>query len=171
MAKSSGLAVLALLFAIGALGIGIYQMIFAVPAETPAEDGSGVKNTWYNFHYSTEYTNPTSTIIPIEELTINFTISPGESVYFHFNTWAEVVTGPNKLIQFEFMLDGVRLSGPTYPWWLFRTDGARIEAPLSCQLSLDTVTAGAHNVTISIFGNDINNNIQASTLFVQTYVP
>ena len=69
------------------------------------------------------------------------------------------------------MLDGVSLSGPTYPWWVMRTTGDGIEAPISCQLSLDTVAAGAHNVTISIFGSDINNNIFSSTLFVQTYIP
>ncbi|MFX1328413.1 MAG: hypothetical protein ACFE91_09820 [Promethearchaeota archaeon] len=167
MAKSSGLAVLALLIAIGALGLGIYQIIFAAPTE----DGSGVKNTWYDFHYSSEYTSPTSTIIIIDELIINFTVSSGESVYFLFNTWAEVDTGVNKFIQLNFVLDGVMLAGPTYPWWVFRTDADSIEAPISCQLSLDTVTAGAHNITISIFGNDIDNNIFSSTLFVQTYVP
>ena len=63
------------------------------------------------------------------------------------------------------------LSGPTYPWWVIRTTADRTEAPVSCQLSLDTVTAGAHNVTISIYGNDVDNDIFSSTLLVQTYIP
>ena len=167
MAKSSGLAVLALLIAIGALGLGVYQMFFAAPTE----EGSGIKNTWYDFHYASAATNPTSTIITVDQLTIDFTVSSGESVYFHFNTWAEVDAGVNSYIQLNFVLDGVMLSGPIHPWWVIRTEGNSIEAPISCQLSLDTVSAGAHNVTISIFGNDIDNNIFSSTLLVQTYVP
>jgi len=167
MAKSSGLAVLALLIAIGALGLGIYQMFFAAPTE----EGSGIKNTWYDFHYAETFTNPISTIITVDQLTIDFIVSSGESVYFHFNTWANVDAGANSYIQFNFVLDGVMLSGPTHPWWVIRTTGDRIEVPISCQLSLDTVSAGAHNVTISIFGSDIDNDIFSSTLLVQTYIP
>ena len=63
------------------------------------------------------------------------------------------------------------LAGPTYPWWVIRTSADNIEAPISCQLSLDTVTAGAHNVSISIFGSDVDNNVFSSTLMVQTYIP
>ncbi|MEE9378296.1 MAG: hypothetical protein V3V33_09705 [Candidatus Lokiarchaeia archaeon] len=179
MAKSSGLAVLALLIAGGALGLGMYQLIFVEgPPGADGQDGvdgidgvDAVRNTWYDFHYTATYTNPTSTIITVDPLTIDFNVSSGESVYFHFNTWADVDAGANSYIQFNFVLDGVILSGPTYPWWVIRTTSDRIEVPISCQLSLDTVTAGAHNATISIVGSDIDNNIFSSTLFVQTYVP
>lgn len=40
MSKSSGLAIVTLLIAIGALGLGLYQIIFAAPTG----DGSGIKN-------------------------------------------------------------------------------------------------------------------------------
>lgn len=168
MSKSSGLAVLALLIAIGALGLGVYQIFFVTEAE---DEESGIKNTWYKFEYASKDTNPVSTIITIDTLTINFTVSSGESVYFHFSTWATVQGSGNSFIRFNFVLDGVILAGPQYPWWSIRTMGDRIEAPVSFQLSLDTATAGAHNVTISIVGSDINNNIFSSTLMVQTYVP
>ncbi len=168
MAKSSGLAVLALLIAIGALGLGLYQIFFAV---APTDEGSGIKNTWYKFDYSSKKTNPISTTIKIDTLTIDFTVSSGESVYFHFNTKAAVQAGTNSYIQLNFVLDGDVLSGPTYPWWSIHTMGDRIDVPVSLQMSLDTVSAGAHNVTISIFGSDINNEIFSSTLLVQTFVP
>ena len=167
MAKSSGLAVLALLIAVGALGLGVYQMFSAVPGD----EGSGIKNTWDKSHYSPLYTNPTGTLLPVSQLTINFTVSSGEHVYFYFNTWAVVYAGVNSYIEFHFMLDGALLSSPPYPWWVFRTFGDRIESPISCQLSHDNVTAGAHYVTISISGSDVNNNIRSSTLIVQTYIP
>ena len=168
MAKSSVLAVLALLIAIGALGLGVYQMFFV---SEPEVEESGIKNTWYKFDYNSKSTNPISTVIVIDTLTINFTVSSGESVYFHLNTEATVQAGANSYIQFNFVFDGVALSGPQYPWWTIRTTGDRIDVPVSLQLSLDTVTAGAHNVTISISGNDINNQIFSSTLMVQTYIP
>ena len=85
MAKSSGLAVLALLIAIGALGIGIYQLIFV--EGPPGQDGvdgidgiDAVRNTWYDFHYTETPTNPASTFITVDQLTINFTVNSGESV-------------------------------------------------------------------------------------------
>jgi len=168
MSKSSSLAVLALIVALGALGLGVYQLIF-VPAPTAAP--SGIRNTWYDFHYSTAYTNPVSTIIPVDQLLINFTVNSGESVYFHFNTWASVDTGVNSLIQLNFVLDGTWLSGPQYPWWALITANDSIDVPVSLQMSLDTVTVGAHNVSISIYGNYVGNSIFSSTLLVQTYIP
>lgn len=168
MAKSSGLAVLALLIAIGALGLGLYQMFFAVP---PADEGSGIKKTWYKFDYASKKTTPISTQIIIDTLTIDFTVKSGESVYFLFNTRATVQAGSNSYIQLNFVLDGIVLSGPAHPWWSIRTMGDRIDVPISLQMALDTVSAGAHNVTISIFGSDINNEIFSSTLLVQTYIP
>ncbi|MFX1310516.1 MAG: hypothetical protein ACFFB6_13940 [Promethearchaeota archaeon] len=167
MAKSSGLALAALIIAIGALGLGIYQVVLVIAP--PVE--SGIKHTWYAFHYSAVPTNPITTTITVDQLTIDFTVSSGESVYFHLNTWADVDAGANQYIQINFVLDGVQLSGPTYPWWVIRTTASRIEVPISCQLSLDTVTAGAHNATINIYGSDIDNDISSSTLLVQTYIP
>ena len=170
MSKSSGLAVLALIVALGALGLGVYQIIF-VPAPTAATAPSGIRNTWYDFHYSTVFTNPVSTIIPVDQLLINFTVNSGESVYFHFNTWASVDAGVNSLIQLNFILNGTWLSGPQYPWCVLLTAADSIEVPVSLQMSLDTVTVGAHNVSISIYGNDAGNSIFSSTLLVQTYIP
>jgi len=167
MSKSSGLAVLALIVALGAMGLGVYQIIF-VPTPTAP---SGVRHTWYDFHYSTVFTNPVSTIIQVDQLLINFTVNSGESVYFHFNTWATVDAGVSSVIQLNFVLDGTWLYGPQHPWCALVSYNDSIQVPVSLQMSLDTVTVGAHNVSVSIYGNDANNNIFSSTLLVQTYIP
>ncbi|MFX1499607.1 MAG: hypothetical protein ACFFDH_01430 [Promethearchaeota archaeon] len=167
MAKSSGLAVLALLIAIGALGFGIFQFFFAAPKV----EKTGIQHTWYDFHYAEVLTNPISTVITVNQLTIDFTVGSGESVYFHFNTWADVDAGANSYIQINFVLDGSPLSGPTYPWWVVRTTEDNMEIPVSCQLSIDSLTVGNHTASINIFGSDNNNRIFSSTLLVQTYVP
>ena len=171
MTKSSALAVLALLIAIGALGLGVYHIFFAVPV-APTEEASGIKNTWYQSTIGTSYyTNPAFTYIPIDDLIINFTVSSGESVYFLFNAEATVQSGPFRWIYFYFELDGVRLEEPTYPEWSLSSYNARVSAPISCQLSLDSVSAGAHNATIIIRGNDNVNYIYTSILLIQTYIP
>ncbi len=91
MAKSTGLAVFALIIAIGALGLGAYQVfLVSAPTTAPTGEESGIRNTWYDFHYASEYTNPTLTSIPIDQLLINFTVNSGESAFFLFSTHARV---------------------------------------------------------------------------------
>ncbi|KKM19634.1 hypothetical protein LCGC14_1653660, partial [marine sediment metagenome] len=41
---------------------------------------------------------------------------------------------------------------------------------VSLQLSLDSVSAGVHNVTIGIYSRDAVNYISSSSLLVQTYI-
>lgn len=167
MAKSSGLAALALIIAISALGLGVYQVFFV---SAPTGEDSGITNTWYDFHYASEYTSPAFTQLPIDQLLINFTVNSGESAFFLFSTFATVYAGVPSYIQFNFALDGAVLSGPQHPWWVFETFGARISAPVSFHLALETISPGAHNASIFIYGNNVNNEIFSSTLLVQTYI-
>ena len=76
MSKSSGLAIVALLIALGALGLGLYQIFFV---EAPTDEDSGVRNTWYDFHYASVPISPASTPISVDQLLINFTVNSGES--------------------------------------------------------------------------------------------
>jgi len=167
MAKSNGLAVFALIIAIGALGLGIYQVFFV---SAPTSTGSGISNTWSDFHYASVDTNPVSILVHVDELLINFTVNPGESALFLFSTYATVQAGTPSFIQFKFALDGVALGGPEHPYWLFETLGDRMHAPVSFHYVLETISAGAHNVSIFIVGNNINNDIFSSTLIVQTII-
>lgn len=181
MSKSSGLAIVALIIGMVGLGLGVFSVVnFQVVEGPQGQDGvdgidgvdavSGVRNIWYDFHYSSVYTNPTSSAIWVDQLLINFTVNSGESAFFLFSTFATVQAGAPSLIQFNFALDGVLLSGPTYPWWTLLTMGTRIDAPVSFHLVLDTISVGAHNVSIVIYGTDTGNEIFSSTLLVQTYV-
>jgi len=170
MAKSSGLAVFALIIAIGALGLGVYQ-IFFVSAPTGSTGGdSGIRNIWSDHHYTSVKTNPTETWIHVDHLLINFTVSTGESAFFLFSTLATVQAGVPKYIQLNFALDGIRLSGPAHPWWTFQTQGEVIRAPISFHYVFETISAGVHNLSIHIYGNDISNEIFSSTLLVQTFI-
>ncbi len=163
MSKSTGLAVLALLVGVSALGLGAYQMLFVTPIDTK----SGIKHTWYSFDRSSHYAGQAPLDIAIDSLLINFTVKSGESVYFHFNTMLHVPGDVNFV--FNFVLDSVILWGSLYPGWTIEVFNSTL--PVSLQLSLDTVSAGAHNITIGIYSRDAANYISSSTLLVQTYIP
>ena len=170
MAKSSGLAVFALIIAIGALGLGVYQ-IFFVSAPTGSTGGdSGIRNIWSDHHYTSVKTNPTDTWIHVDQLLINFTVSTGESAFFLFSTRGIVQAGVPSYMQLNFALDSVRLSGPAHPWYTLQTQGALIITPISFHYVFETISAGAHNLSIHIYGNDISNEIFSSTLLIQTYI-
>ena len=167
MAKSSGLAVFALIIAIGALGLGAYQVFFV---SAPTSEKSGITNTWHDFYYTAEKTSPAFTQLPIDQLLINFTVNSGESAFFLFSTSATVYAGTPSYIKFFFALDGAELSGLPYPEWTFETFGSRLSAPVSFHIALETISPGAHNISIFIYGNNVNNEIISSTLLVQTYI-
>ena len=73
-------------------------------------------------------------------------------------------------IQLNYALDGAELSGLPYPEWTFETFGSRLSAPVSFHIALETISPGAHNISIFIYGNNVNNEIISSTLLVQTYI-
>lgn len=111
MSKSSGLAVLALLVGVSALGLGAYQMLFV----TPTNSKSGIKNTWYSFDTDSKYAEISPYIIPVDSLLINFTVKSGESVYLHFNTMLHI---ESENFIFVLVLDSVDLLNSPYPTWL-----------------------------------------------------
>ena len=141
----------------------------SAPTGPPGAD-SGISNTWSDYHYTSVKTNPADTWIHVDQLLINFTVNTGESAFFLFSTRAIVQAGVPSYMQLNFALDGVRLSGPTHPWWTIQTQGALIIAPISFHYVFETISAGAHNLSIHIFGNDISNEIFSSTLLVQTII-
>lgn len=165
MAKSTGLAAVALIIAIGALGLGVYQVFFV---SAPTGGDSGVKNSWSDLFYTSVDTNPVSTWIPVDQLLINFTVNTGESAFFLFSTLVTVQAGTSMTL--NFALDGVRLTGPPHPWWVVQATGTLIQTPISFHYTLETISAGIHNLSIHIFGGNIGNGIFASTLFAQTII-
>ncbi len=85
MSKSSGLAVLALIIALGALGLGVYQIFFI---STPPVDESGLVNTWHNIVLNTIDVN--STYEPIDQLNTTIEVNNGEWVYVSYASNAEM---------------------------------------------------------------------------------
>ena len=165
MAKGKGLVVLALLIGISGLGLGIYSLLF------PQVQTGGIQKTWFIYDSWPHFTQPIYTDIPIDDLTINFTVNSGESVYFLFKTHAYVILGSPSFVTINFVLDGIIVSSPEYPDAIFSSNNAGGSGSLILQMATDTISPGLHNITISIHGNPINNAIDESTFLVQTYIP
>ena len=165
MAKGKGLAVLALLIGISGLGLGLYSLLF------PQVQTGGIQKTWFIYDSWPHFTQPIYTDIPIDDLTINFTVNSGESVYFLFKTHAYVILGSPSFVTINFVLDGIIVSSPEYPDAIFSSNNAGGSGSLILQIATDTISPGRHNITISIWGNIMTNAIDESTLLVQTYIP
>jgi len=170
MAKGKGLAVLALLFGISGLGLGLYSFIL-IQTPTTEITKSGIHRTWYNYDQTTYYTNPASFAITMVDLLINFAVETNEYAYVNYIGEACAQTGSLSYVHVWFELDGVILGGPEDPDFLYITTGDRISGPVSLQHSLDNITLGIHNVTISFLGSDPTNYLQKQSLLVQTYIP
>lgn len=160
MSKTAGLA---LLIAIGALGLGIYQIAITLG---PSEENISIRNVWYDYHHNSEFTFPTSADIWVDDLLINFTVNPGESVLFLFSTQTTVVYSSSLYIRFP--IDGELIVG--YPVLHIIDDQSNTMMPVSFHFVSDTISPGNHNVSIIIRGENVMNEISRSSLLVQTFV-
>ncbi len=170
MSNSKGLSILALIIGISSLGLGIYTFVFPPVQVQVVETDFGVQNTWFKYDPTIYGTNPINTDLIIYPLTINFTVNSGESVYFLFNAWAGAFGSLISILQIYFVLDGVIKVPPDYPEVTFGSDNVDQYGSITLQVA-KTITAGAHNITISIKGNYVSNGISESTLIVQTFFP
>ncbi|MFW9827727.1 MAG: hypothetical protein ACFFEY_09050 [Candidatus Thorarchaeota archaeon] len=170
MSNGKGLSILALLIGISGLGLGIYTFVFPPVQVQVVDTNFGIQNTWFKYDPTIYGTNPINTDIIIEPLIINFTVNLGESVYFLFNAWAGAFGALVSILQVHFVLDGVLKAPPDYPLVTFGSDNVDQYGSVTLQVA-KTITAGSHNITISIIGNYASNGISESTLMVQTFFP
>ncbi|MFW9820353.1 MAG: hypothetical protein ACFFE5_12150 [Candidatus Thorarchaeota archaeon] len=168
MSNGKGLGILALLIGISGLGLGVYTIVF--PQVRVVDTNFGIQNTWFKYDPTTYPTNPVGTDILINALTINFTVHSGEYVYFLFNTYALVTGGAPPIIQFNFVLDGVKKGPPAYPEVVFGSDGPAQYGSVTLQI-VKVISAGFHNLTVTIMSTFTSNGIKDSTLLVQTFIP
>ena len=168
MSNGKGLSILALLIGISGLGLGVYTLVF--PQVQVVDTNFGIQNTWFKYDPTAYSTTIINTDLIIDSLTIIFTVNSGESVYFLFNTWAGVFGAGLTVLQINFVLDGLIKSPPAYPEVNFASDGVDQYGSVTLQVA-KILSAGSHNITISIKGTYASNGIKDSTLLVQTFIP
>ncbi|UCD01869.1 MAG: hypothetical protein JSV23_02285 [Promethearchaeota archaeon] len=168
MSNGKGLGILALLIGISGLGLGVYTLV--LPQVQVVDTNFGIQNTWFKYDPTTYPISSLGIDIIIDPLTINFTVNSGESVYFLFNTFAIISGTGLTILWFRFVLDGSIKGPPTYPEVYFASESVEQHGSVTLQFA-KVISAGFHNLTISIRGTHTTMGIKDSTLLVQTYIP
>lgn len=166
--RGSGLAILALIVGIGAIGLGGYNF-YVQTTQTVEEIG----NTWYKSEPDFFTCMPAYDYKTFSDLTIQFNIKSGESAYFSYNCWIFMrLTSPDTGITFlkvYFSLDGRRLESPHIEAQDYYDGSTYLRLPASLQYFNSSLSPGVHNITIVLYGNYNINGVRDSTLFLQTY--
>ncbi len=176
MGKSSGvgIAILGLLIGIGGLGLGAYSYFTfsgQIADLNKQMDDISVKETWYAENLTDWSPSAVNTNESIPNLTINFQVNEGESVYLSFVTRA-IIYGYSgqSYIRFTFRIDGVILDAPYTIAGGLSIDETFLYIPVALQYSADTLAAGNHTVSVVALKGYTLNFIRQSSLLVQTYV-
>ena len=163
MAKGSALAVIALILALGGVGFGAYSFITNLSAP-------GVHRTYYDERI-TDYTSAAEdSWYTIPDISINFQVDAGESVYFLFTCRANLVAAGG-LVYMDFLLniDGFRIYQSQTT--VGHNEGSTINTmyfSVALQFRNATMGAGAHVVEVETM-RSCSGFIDNCVLIVQTY--
>ena len=176
MGKSSGvgIAILGLLIGIGGLSFAAYSYFTfssqIADLKTQMEERS-VKATWYAENLIDWSPSAVNTNESIPDLTINFQVNEGESIYFSFITRAIIYAYSGQTyIRFTFRIDGVILDAPYTIAGGLDVDEVFLYIPVALQYSTNMLAAGNHTVSVIALKGYTSNFIRQSSLLVQTYV-
>ena len=176
MAKKGGSAigVLALLIAVGALGLEVYNTYISPPQLDAGEELGG---TWTASNVDYFRTNLLNTDLEFSNLNITFEVKTGQTTYFLYSGRVQLDLTYDGLTELKiyFSIDGYKIDEP-FIWerfWYSFSDigGTSMLRTVSLQYVNSTLLAGVHNVTIILNGNFGFNGVQQSSLYVQTYTP
>ena len=163
MGKGSGLAVVALILALGGLGIGGYMLITNMT--TP-----GVHRSYYD-ERTTNYTSGSEdTWYDIPDISINFQVDAGESVHFLFTCRANLVASSG-LVYMHFVLNVDDFRVVQSQATVGHNEGATINTisfSVALQFTNTTMSAGVHTVVVEHM-RECSGFIDNCALFVQTY--
>jgi hypothetical protein len=104
-------------------------------------------------------------------ITINFTVNPGEKVYFSYSGIANLDdSSGDTYIELRFTIDGIRMNNPYIRVWRYNTGtpgGWYI--PVNSQYYNTTISLGMHSVTMSYKGDHTIDNLWKQSLFVEVF--
>ena len=173
--RGSVLAILALIVGIGAIGLGGYNIYVQTTqtVEEPTQTVEEIGNTWYKSEPDFFTCIPAYSYRTFSDLTIQFNVKSGESVYISYNGWIFMrLNSPDTgmtFLKIYFSLDGRRLESPHIEAQDYYDGSTYLKLPASFQYFNSSLSPGGHNITIVLFGNFNINAVSESTLFVQTY--
>ncbi len=183
MSNSSGVVVGILGLIIGAAGLGLAAYsYFTFQANIDGLDNDlkdledvvdeiSVRGMWYDELLADWKPSAINTNETITGLSISFQVNSGEKVYFLLISRVHSLsaTGSNWMI-FRFAIDGVIVNTPAQAAGANNQDESGLFVPISLQHSTDSLSSGAHTLTIVALSTKSSVYCRTSTLMVQTYV-
>lgn len=159
------LGIIALILGAGGLGFGFITWINQ--GDTYIYHGSA--EYWYD--YKEEIYTPTSGIyVTVPDLYVIFFLNSSATVHMLFTTSTRILPDPVSYADmlFYFWIDGVRLFDPFTRAGPFQGTATYQYYPVALQHSL-TLSAGTHNVSISVISETAGNFMRSSSLAVTRY--
>ena len=162
---SSILAIIALIFGLGATGYILYENFIAIP------DSPTPENEWFDSTSSSWYMASSEAWSIMLAVNIDFSVHAGQNVYhslicgINFDDSSD----PSSYIEIRLLVDGYITS----PWIYVRRYNIVSPNGLSISASLQhynsTMLPGNHNVTVIYKGDSTADYIAYCSLFTQTY--
>ena len=162
--SSSVIAIIALIFSLGAGGLIIYDNYIVSPPPT--------ENQWYDSSTSVLYMQASEAWGTISGISIDFDVSSGQNVYFSFI--AEInfddSSNPNSYVEIQFEVDDIRWLQPKIYVRRYNIVSAHgLRMSVSLQHYNTTMTSGTHTVTLVYKGDSTTDSVRPCSLFVQTF--
>lgn len=185
MGKGNGLAIVAIIIAIGGCGFGIYSVILL--PDIIVQEASGNTQTLiddhthvYNHTHISEviqiwtaeqpaiyYTTGSYNDIPDMDLTIS--VNTGEKVLILFN--GEFTASVGILIGgVRFMIDNVEILNSRREFNIESSGGALMLYSMTANVLIDNLVTGVYEIEVQAFGAGTNDRIDVSLLVIYTFI-
>lgn len=147
MGKGSGIGILALLIAVGALGFGVFMFITSSP---DSDSGSAVKRIYTDFREASFTSTAQSGQYTITGISINFDVKEGESVYFLFTCSAYLI--PDSVLNymhFRLLIDEApQNDNATTSVGAENSSVSALSFSVALQYADYSLSTGSHNVKV-----------------------
>jgi len=168
--NTSTISYLALLLGLAGLSVGVISLV--LPSTPSQQEGVRVTGIWFSESNDAFYlTSGSATEIP--NLLLDFSINPGETVYFLFTGTALLDTSPYLAqpaqLQFQLVLDGIVPSPGFTNLITPDMSGENFTVPITLAYTSDTISGLQHNLTVRVYSGANDAFVYKSKLLVQTF--
>ncbi len=146
MGKGSGIGILALIVAVGAIGLGVFTFITFSP---DSDSSSAVKRTYTDFREADFTSTAEDAWYTITGISINFDVKEGESVYFLFTCTADVVPVSSvAYMHFRLVIDSVPYDNASTTVGATSSSANSLIYSVALQYADYSLSTGSHTVTV-----------------------
>ncbi len=167
MGKGNGLAIVAIIIAIGGCGIGVYSVVI-LPGTIIEQttNNSEIMQIWTAEQPAIYYTTGSYNDIPDMDLTIS--VNTGEKVLILFN--GEFTASVGILIGgVRFMIDNVEILNSRREFNIETSGGVLMGYSITANVLIDNLVTGVYEIEVQAFGAGTNDRIDEGLMVIYTF--